>query len=155
MRVLASGSVALTAEDGTFVIADVAAGTQTIEARLIGYVPDRRTVEIRDGGLTDITLRLPVQRVQLDTVRVMAGRDVPYQVRAIQRRARTGTGTLLSGDLIRERSSMWATDALRGMNGLQFMTSRTAWHLHASAALRRLSARLGRTLFQTGDGTSL
>ena len=129
VRVLASGSVARTAEDGTFVIADAAGGKQTIEARLIGYVPDRRTVEIRDGGLTDITLTLPVQRVQLDTVRVMAGRDVPYQVRAIERRARTGTGTLLSGDLIRERSSMWATDALRGMNGLRVSASALGNHV--------------------------
>lgn len=119
VRVLASGSAVRTADDGTFVIPDAAAGTQTIEARLIGYVPDRRTLDIRDGGLTDITLTLSVQRVQLDTVRVMAGREVPYQVRAIERRARSGTGTLLSGDMIRERSSMWVTDALRGMNGLR------------------------------------
>ena len=122
VRVLESGTTTRTGEDGSFVIADAGAGTRTLEARLIGFTPQRRAVELRKEMPTTVTLALPVQRVQLDTVRVVAGRELPYYVRAIERRARSGTGQLLSGDLVREHSSMWVTDALRGMNGVRVTT---------------------------------
>lgn len=118
VRVLGSGSPVRSASDGGFTIQDLVSGTRTIEARKLGFTPHRVAIDLRESTLAEVTLILPAQRVQLDTVRVATGRDVPYQVRAIERRARSGTGTMLSGELIRERSTLWVTDALRGMNGL-------------------------------------
>jgi len=76
--------------NSTFVIRDVGAGTRTVEARLIGYSPHRIPIEFRETAEASVTLVLPVQRVELDTMRVVAGRDIPFFVRSIERRARSG-----------------------------------------------------------------
>ncbi len=118
VRVIGVGSTVRSGANGGFAIIDASAGTQTVEARLIGYTPHRRTVQVKAGGSEDITLVLPVQRVQLDTVRVAASRPFSAEVRGIEARARTGLGRLISGDVIRERSTLFVSDILRGMNGL-------------------------------------
>ena len=118
VRVIGSGSQARTAQTGAYVIADAGAGTQTLEARAIGYQPMREAVRLADGAPTTVDLRLPVQRVQLDTVRVVAGRELPVEVRAIERRWRVGVGTIMDGNLVRDRSNLFVTDALRGLSGV-------------------------------------
>lgn len=118
VRVLGSGTQVRTNAAGVYAILDAGAGTQTVEARAIGYQPMRQMVRLSESGSTSVELRLPVQRVQLDTVRVAAGRELPVEVRAIERRWRTGTGVILDGRTVRERSSLFATDALRGLSGV-------------------------------------
>ncbi len=118
VRVIGIGTQVRTTAAGTYVIRDAGAGTQTVEARAIGYQPVRQMVRLSDAGATTVDLRLPVQRVQLDTVRVAAGRSVPVEVRAIERRWRTGVGTFIDAATIRDHSTMFVTDALRGIGGL-------------------------------------
>ena len=118
VRVVGVGSTVRSGANGGFAILDASVGTQTVEARMIGYTPHRRTVQVKAAGADEIVLVLPVQRPQLDTVRVAASRPVSAEVRGIEARARGGTGRFFSGDVIRERSSMFVTDILRGMNGL-------------------------------------
>ena len=118
VRVLGSGSQVRTSETGAFTIVDAGAGTQTLEARAIGYQPMRRPVRLTDGAPTTVDLRLLVQRVQLDTVRVIAGKTLPVEVRAIERRWRVGVGTIMDGNFVRERSNLFVTDALRGVSGV-------------------------------------
>ncbi|MBC7843957.1 MAG: carboxypeptidase regulatory-like domain-containing protein [Gemmatimonadaceae bacterium] len=121
VRVIGSGSMVRSSETGEFVIRDAGSGTQSIEARRIGHSPHRMTVELRDDEPRIVRLVLPVERVQLDTVRVI-GRTVPASVRGIERRWRTGLGKFLDANTIRERSMMWATDALRGLAGVRVMS---------------------------------
>lgn len=118
VRVLGSGSQVRTNASGVYAILDAGAGTQTVEARAIGYQPMRLMVRLSESGATTVDLRLPVQRVQLDTVRVVAGKDIPVEVRGIERRWRSGTGVILDGNTVRERSNIFATDALRGVSGV-------------------------------------
>ncbi len=118
VRVLGSGSQVRTAATGAFAIADAGSGTQSIEARAIGYQPYRMPVRLRDGEPTAIILRLAVQRVQLDTVRVVAGKQLVPEVRAIERRMNSGVGTIMDAATIRERSTLFVTDAVRGMAGV-------------------------------------
>ena len=118
VRVLGSGSQVRTSAEGTYAIADAGAGTQTVEARAIGYQPMRQTVNLSETAPTAINLRLPVQRVQLDTVRVVAGKTLTPELRAIERRWRTGIGTVLDGNTVRERATLFVSDALRGINGV-------------------------------------
>lgn len=122
VRVLGSGRVARTGEAGSFVVNDAAAGTQTIEARAIGFQPGRQLHDLRDGGTTAVSFTLSTQTVLLDTVRVMAGRAVDPLVADIERRWRTrATGTVLGGDAVRARSTVFVTDALRAMNGIRIV----------------------------------
>lgn len=118
VRVLGSGSQARTSATGAYTIRDAGAGTQTVEARAIGYQPMRSMVRLSEGSATNVDLRLPLQRVQLDTVRVVAGADIPVEVRGIERRWRSGTGVILDGNTVRERSNLFMTDALRGVSGV-------------------------------------
>ena len=118
VRVLGSGSQVRTNARGVYAILDAGAGTQTVEARAIGYQPMRTMVRLSDGGATTVDLRLPVQRVQLDTVRVVAGKDIPVEVRGIERRWRSGTGVILDGNTVRDRSNLFTSDALRGVSGV-------------------------------------
>ncbi|MDZ7632148.1 MAG: carboxypeptidase regulatory-like domain-containing protein [Gemmatimonadaceae bacterium] len=124
VRVLGSGTMVRSTATGTFAIADAGSGTQSVEARAIGYQPYRLPVRLRDGEVTAVDLRLSIQRVQLDTVRVIAGRQIAPEVRAIERRMNSGVGTILDAKTIRERSTLFVTDAMRGMAGIQL--SRTA-----------------------------
>jgi Carboxypeptidase regulatory-like domain/TonB-dependent Receptor Plug Domain len=118
VRVLGSGSQVRSAGDGAYTVTDAASGTQSLEARAIGYAPYRMPVTLRNGESEPITLRLAIQRVQLDTVRVVAGKSLAPEVRAIERRMNTGVGTILDGATIRERSTLFVTDAVRGMAGV-------------------------------------
>jgi Carboxypeptidase regulatory-like domain len=118
VRVIGSGSQVRTNAAGVYAIGDAGAGTQTVEARAIGYQPMRLTVRLTESGATTVDLRLPIQRVQLDTVRVLAGKELPVEVRAIERRWRAGTGVILDGNTVRERSNIFTTDALRGISGV-------------------------------------
>lgn len=115
VRVPGSGSMVRAPADGAFTIADAGAGTYTIEARAIGYGPHRVPVVLRASEPATIALKLAVANVQLDTVRVVAGRQIPFLVQGIERRWRTGLGRILDGNTVRERSSLFMTDALRGL----------------------------------------
>jgi hypothetical protein len=118
VRVLGSGSQVRTTATGAFVIADAGSGTQSIEARAIGYSPYRLPVTLRETEPTSIVLRMVVQRVQLDTVRVVAGKQLAPEVRAIERRMNSGVGTIMDAATVRERSTLFVTDAVRGMAGV-------------------------------------
>ena len=118
VRVLGSGTQVRSGANGAFVITDAGAGTQTLEARAIGYAPTRIPLRLSQASPVAVDVRLAVQRVQLDTVRVTAGKTLTPELRAIERRWRSGTGTVLDGNYVRERSSNFVTDALRGINGV-------------------------------------
>ena len=118
VRVLGSGSAVRTSDMGEFFVTDALAGTQTIEARAIGYAPARRTVRLRNSTVFDINLSLATRNVELDTIRVVAGRDVPWNVRAIERRWRTGMGRFLDGKTVLARASMYLSDAIQGIPGV-------------------------------------
>ncbi len=118
IRVLGSGSMVRSSSSGEFRVSDALAGTQTIEARAIGYSPVRRTVRLRSSVPSDISLTLATRNVELDTIRVVAGREIPWDVRNIERRWRTGMGRFLDGKTVRERASMYLSDALQGMPGV-------------------------------------
>ena len=118
VRVIGSGSQVRSNAEGIFTIADAGAGTQTVEVRAIGYQPTRLAMRLSDGVSSAVTLRMPVQRVLLDTVRVQAGRALTPELRAIERRWRTGVGTIMDGATLRDRANLFITDALRGINGV-------------------------------------
>lgn len=121
VRVIGSGSTVRTSPAGEFRISDAVAGTQSIEVRAIGYSPSRRTLHLSDGVEAEVAMSLAVRNVELDTVRVVAGREIPFDVRGIERRWRSGLGRFLDGKTVMERSTLFTTDALRGMPGVAIL----------------------------------
>ncbi len=123
VRVVGSGTPVRSSERGEFFITDAATGTQTVEARAIGFQPARHTVRLSEAVPTDVAMQLEIRRVQLDTVRVAAGRDIPPEVRGIERRWRMGVGRFIDGNTVRNRSSFYTSDALRSIPGVTIRSS--------------------------------
>jgi hypothetical protein len=118
-RVLGSGTVVRTDSSGVFRISDAASGTQTVEVRAVGYDPIRQRVQLSPTIPTAMGFTLEKSRVLLDTVRVIAGRKLPADVEAIERRWRRGLGTILDGRTVRERTSTNLTSALWSVPGVR------------------------------------
>lgn len=121
-RVLGSGTVVRTDSSGVFRIGDAAAGTQTVEVRAVGYDPVRRVVELRPGDPLAMRVSLTKARVVLDTVRVVAGRRLPPEIEAVERRWRRGVGVILDGATVRERTSTNLTSVMWGVPGVRLGT---------------------------------
>ena len=115
VRILGSGSAERSGSTGEFTVNDALAGTQTLEVRAIGYTPIRRTVRLRNSEAAEVSLSLATRNVELDTIRVVAGREIPWDVRGIERRWRTGMGRFMDGQTVRDRASIYTSDALRGI----------------------------------------
>ncbi|MCA2992538.1 carboxypeptidase regulatory-like domain-containing protein [Gemmatimonas sp.] len=118
-RVLGSGTLVRTDSNGVFRIADAAAGTQTVELRALGYEPQRRPVTLVPGEPLALTFTVERARVLLDTVRVFAGRKLPPDVVAIERRWRMGQGVILDAATVRQRTSNHLTNALFAVPGVR------------------------------------
>ena len=119
VRVIGSGAVARTDTLGSFYIVDAVGGTQTVEARAIGFEPERRAVQLEPGVPLEISFTLNKRNVLLDTVRVVAGQRVPNDVLSLERRWRQGQGTFIDGATVRDRASTMVTTALVGVPGIR------------------------------------
>ena len=122
VRVIGSGVAVRTDSTGAFYMLDAAGGTQSVEALAIGYEPERRAVQLEPGVPLELSFRLNKRNVLLDTVRVVAGRALPNDIRSLERRWRQGQGTFLDGATVRERSSTMVTNALTGLPGLRVVS---------------------------------
>jgi anti-sigma factor RsiW len=68
VTVAGTNSAALTDQDGSFRIANVPAGTQTVEARQLGYATEQKKVEAAPGDTVLVDLALGAAALQLGEV---------------------------------------------------------------------------------------
>jgi hypothetical protein len=104
---------------GTFGIDSLPSGSWTVEARALGFVPRRQTVELLPSRETRVEISLTPRQAFLDTVRVLAhnafagGRFAEFE-----RRRRRGFGYFLDQDAIDRRVAAFFTDLLWGIPGV-------------------------------------
>jgi hypothetical protein len=91
--------VAVTDADGRFVLGGLPAGTQSVEVRHLGFLPARRTVDLRDRDTTRATIALTGARV-LSTVTVTGTRTPSARVAEAVERHRNGFGRLVMGEAL-------------------------------------------------------
>jgi iron complex outermembrane receptor protein len=65
------GKSAVTQADGRYYLPDVPAGTNTLNARMIGYAPLTRTIEVVSGQTNDVDLSMTAQAVNLAEIVVV------------------------------------------------------------------------------------
>jgi len=123
VRVVGSGDASRTDSSGSFLVRRAMTGTQMVEARAIGFDPVRRMADLRADTLRQVEFTLARREVQLDTVRVSAGRSVSPALLSLEDRMRSGVGgTFLDGDAVRRQATRFVSDALLRVNGVRVMS---------------------------------
>lgn len=127
VRVVGGESEARTGDDGRFTLTSLPGGTQTVEARALGFVPGEIATDLvafRDNELS-LTLE-DVNAVLLDTVQVRAMRRMEEAARAgFDRRRKSGVGFFLDEAQLDTLRPVRLSDLLRGVPGVRFMGGRT------------------------------
>jgi hypothetical protein len=112
-----------TGDDGTFTLSDLPAGTQSLEARYVGYAPTRVTVDLVSNQTRSVTVTLSERTDVLDQVTVygkLNRRRIDY-TGFLQRRKTAGSGRFYTRADIAEMHPVDLTDILRRVPGLRLV----------------------------------
>jgi hypothetical protein len=112
-------SRALTSADGTFSLAELPSGTQSVVARQMGFAPVSQPVELstREPASTVITMSQPVQ--MLEPVVVTAESDLGLDNIGFTTRKRAMSGTFMDAEEIMRRGPNMLTDVFRTVPSLR------------------------------------
>ncbi|MGQ0647259.1 MAG: carboxypeptidase regulatory-like domain-containing protein [Gemmatimonadaceae bacterium] len=107
-------------EAGEFRFAAPSAGTQLIDARMIGFVPLRRVVDVSPHSGANVDLVMHDFPMEIDTVRVLSRRPTVHHDALVgfERRRKLGHGVFLDPDAIEIRRPLVFTDLMRGLPGV-------------------------------------
>jgi hypothetical protein len=97
---------------------EVQAGTQTLEVKAIGYVPERFPIDITAGHDTTVTVALTSLKKMMDTIKVMAERLYWADRGGFTERKRQGIGHFIDEKDIAKHATFDVLDALRRAPGL-------------------------------------
>lgn len=115
-----SGVEVATTSTGAYRMAELPAGTHTMEARALGFLPQRIPIDVMEGveSVSDFTLES--FGTYLDTVKV-TGRRVyaSRQLQEFEERRKRGFGTFMDEDDIEKRNPFFVGDLLRMTPGVQ------------------------------------
>lgn len=107
-------AIATTGASGSFLLTGLPAGSQTLEARAIGFVPERITVQlIPDSSVRVAALALTRIRAVLDTVRVTASRVYSSDPNGFEARMRAGSGHFIDRAKIDKQNPSNPSDLMR------------------------------------------
>jgi hypothetical protein len=125
---------------GAFRLGGLPAGTQTVEARTIGYAPARRAVTLRAGSVTPVAVVLDrAQELPALSIVGARGNRVQRLPEFEQRRAR-GMGRYLTRDQIEQRNPGEVTDLFRMMPGVSVVWDGTDYVLVSSRGAASLTS---------------
>ena len=108
-----------TARDGRWALADLPAGTHTLEARVIGWVPQRIPVDLVSGRTDTIVITLAERVATLDRVTIVGQRQTGSALEGFVKRRRQGMGRFLTQNQIQDRAAFSVGDLLRGIPGVR------------------------------------
>ncbi|MFN8583177.1 MAG: carboxypeptidase regulatory-like domain-containing protein [Gemmatimonadaceae bacterium] len=124
VRVAGTSAIATTTENGDFVLHDLPAGSQTLEARGIGYLPSRATVHlVPDSTVAAPAMALMRLKVFLDTVRVTATRLYSADVNGFEARLKSHVGHFVTREQIEKKQPFFTSDLLRLTPGVEVSQS--------------------------------
>jgi hypothetical protein len=117
VQLLGSVRAVRTGADGTFRLDSLPAGTHTIEARAIGYLRRRATVDLEPGSPLTVSLSLSKAPVELPELTVAASAVARSGFE--QRRLRGVGGTFITRADIVRRGSIRVEDLFKGVAGIK------------------------------------
>lgn len=98
VTIVGSGIGATSDERGHFALTGLPGGTQTLETRAVGYLPDRRVIDLIAGRSPVVNVTLPTLKSVLDTIHITAQRIYSADSRGFERRRRMGFGKFFGPD---------------------------------------------------------
>ena len=115
---LGNGKGGMTDAEGRFSINDVAPGIDTVQVRYFGFEPSTTTVELQAGHVTEATLLisndvLEVADLNVEVRRIYTGKLVGFEERRMK-----GFGDFITPRQIERRQPRVASDMLRGIAGV-------------------------------------
>src|SRR2546423_2333316 len=119
IRIIGTEQVAVTDTDGTFRIASLPAGQQTVEIKLLGYSNAALPVTIESGKEAILLVTLTIAPVPLKTVKVTADTIILPEMRGFMERRGRGSGTFLTRDEIDRMAARTFTDIIRRVPGMR------------------------------------
>lgn len=124
LMVWGSGGSTTTRDDGRFTIAGLPAGTQTVEARYVGYAPARRTVNLQSGHTVATVITMSERADVLDEVTVYgAAKQLQNHLAAFNQRRKLGFGRFITREDIEKQRPLRFTDLLRSTPGLRLVAT--------------------------------
>jgi hypothetical protein len=135
-RVLVWGSDATgsTDDDGHFSLAGLPAGTQTLEARYIGYAPKRVAVDLSSERTASVAVTLDKIADVLSEVTVYGEQSaLSKKLAGFRQRMRAGWGRFITRADIEQRAPIRLTDLLRGTPGIRVRPRGTFGYVLASS----------------------
>ena len=116
---LGDGSRARTNEQGQWTLTNVAAGTQMLEVRAVGYYPERRPISVLSAR-GPVEVELATLRTVLDTVRIRTTRLADAGLTGFETRRHTmGAGRFLTPVDVKRLRPQFFSDILRNMAGVK------------------------------------
>ncbi|HEX5436261.1 MAG TPA: carboxypeptidase regulatory-like domain-containing protein [Gemmatimonadaceae bacterium] len=107
-----------TDEQGVFHLDSLPSGTQTVEVRMIGYLPKRATVALRSTNSTKVGVVLAERVPVLEPVKVVGKKRNADWLHGFDKRMKQGFGHFITRKQIEERSPIEITDVFRGIPGV-------------------------------------
>jgi hypothetical protein len=118
LMVWGSGVTGSTKEDGTFALAGLPAGSQALEARYVGYAPEKVTVDLVSNATRSVTMTLEKRADVLNEVVVYGKRTKrPRDLTGFLQRSKSGFGHFLTRADIEKRHPFQFTDLFRMIPG--------------------------------------
>ncbi len=109
-----------TDDDGRFTLSGLPAGTQTLEARYIGYAPKRVAVDLASDRTASVSVTLDKIAQVLSEVKVYGEQSaLSRRLEGFRQRMRAGWGRFITRADIKQRAPIRLTDLLRGMPGIE------------------------------------
>lgn len=110
---------------GEFTLQNVPAGTRSIDLRLVGYYPVRRTIAVSDS-MPPVALTLATLRSVLDTMKTVANRGLINASAEFNQRRRSMPGRFIGLNEIEQRNPQVTSDLFKAMTGVYIETIQSA-----------------------------
>ena len=126
-----SDATATTNDRGEFALGGLPSGSQTLIARALGFLPERRTVHLLTGHATnEVVVRLTSLKRLVDTVRVTAKRVYTTDANGFESRRRSGQGHYIDRAQIERQRATAASDLLRMIPRVEVVASGVGFFGH-------------------------
>lgn len=124
VAVVGGATEAATNERGDFTLVDLPSGSQTLQVRALGFIPERETVHLLIGANENsAALTLTTLKALLDTIRVTASRVFDADVNGFEARKRAGIGRFVDRAAIDRRQPLNPSDVLRMIPGVEVLSA--------------------------------